>query len=138
MIIISCIDDNFGMMFNYRRQSKDKLLIEEVLKISKDSILNMNTYSFNQFSNYNLNNIIVNENFLLNNEDNSFYFVENESINMIKDKIKKIILFKWNRIYPADFYFDKSILDNFILSYSYDFQGNSHEKITREDWCLNE
>lgn len=136
MIIICCVDDNYGMMFNSRRQTQDKILREYVLEISKDSVLNMNSYSFNQFSTHNSSNIIVDENFLSNINNNFFYFVENESINNIEQKIKKIILFKWNRVYPADFYFNKSILNNFNLCYFHDFKGNSHEKITREDWLI--
>lgn len=138
MVVICCIDDNFGMMFNSRRQSQDKCLRETLLQISKNGILKMNSYSFKQFSKYNAKNIIVDENFILDTDENSFCFVENISIDIVKDKIKKIILFKWNRVYPADFYFDKSILQNFILTSSFEFKGSPHEIITQEDWIINE
>ncbi len=136
MIVICCVDDNYGMMFNSRRQTQDKILINYILNICKSSILKMNSYSFELFSIYNCSNIIVEENFLSNPNGDFFYFVENQSIDSIKQEIKKIILFKWNRVYPADFYFNKSILEDFNLSYICDFKGNSHEKITREDWLI--
>lgn len=138
MIVIYCIDDNFGMMFNLRRQSQDKYLREHLLQISKDGVLKMNSYSFKQFSDHDTKNIVVDENFISNTDENSFCFVENISVDSAKSKIKKIILFKWNRVYPADFYFDKSILQNFTLINSFEFNGNSHEIITREDWIINE
>ena len=52
-----------------------------------------------------------------------------------KERIKKIILFKWNRIYPADMYFDIPLVENeWKLTYVDEFEGNSHEKITMEEW----
>ena len=138
MNFIFCVDDNYGMMFNSRRQSKDIKVINNILNFSKDYTLNIDPYSLDQFSKFNLENINVSKDFLKNIKDNNFYFVENQSIELIKDKIKKITLFKWNRIYPADFYFNKSILINYNLLNIYEFTGNSHEKITREDWYLNE
>ena len=47
--------------------------------------------------------------------------------------IEKIILFKWNRNYPGDFFFDIDVTSNhWILQESKDFPGSSHEKITME------
>lgn len=33
MIVILCLDDKKGMMFNNRRQSKDKFVIQDILKL---------------------------------------------------------------------------------------------------------
>ena len=46
MIAIVCIDDNGGMMFNNRRQSRDKLLTEKIIDISKESKLWICEYSY--------------------------------------------------------------------------------------------
>ena len=35
MKLIVCLDDNKGMMFNNRRQSRDRVLIENVLELCK-------------------------------------------------------------------------------------------------------
>ena len=48
------------------------------------------------------------------------------------DRVEKIILYKWNRHYHADHYFDISLLDGWVLNDIVDFKGSSHEKITRE------
>ena len=39
MIMIVCVDDNFGMMFNKRRQSRDKKLCEHILFLSSLSFV---------------------------------------------------------------------------------------------------
>lgn len=61
--------------------------------------------------------------------------MENLSLEKYKERIKEIILFKWNRIYPADMYFDIPLVENeWKLTYVDEFEGNSHEKITMEEW----
>ena len=55
--------------------------------------------------------------------------MENLSLEKYKERIKEIILFKWNRIYPADMYFDIPLVENeWKLTYVDEFEGNSHEK----------
>ena len=48
-----------------------------------------------------------------------------------EDRIEKVILFKWNRNYPADTFFSLD-LSGYTLEKTEDFAGNSHEKITKE------
>lgn len=45
MIVIVCLDDKGGMMFNHRRQSRDKSLCAQILRLTKHSILHMSHYS---------------------------------------------------------------------------------------------
>ncbi|MCG4528677.1 hypothetical protein L0P79_16660, partial [Intestinimonas massiliensis] len=45
MIVIVCLDDKGGMMFNHRRQSRDKSLCVQILRLTKHSILHMSHYS---------------------------------------------------------------------------------------------
>ena len=47
------------------------------------------------------------------------------------DRTREIILYKWNRVYPADFRFEVD-LSSWKLEESEEFAGLSHEKITRE------
>ena len=49
MIAIVCIDDNRGMMFNNRRQSRDSILIDKITEITKGSKLWLNKYSYSLF-----------------------------------------------------------------------------------------
>ena len=39
MIVMVCIDDHNGMMFNHRRQSRDRAVIERVLRCAESSRL---------------------------------------------------------------------------------------------------
>ena len=47
MRVIVCVDDNGGMLFNHRRQSRDRVLCERVLQMAdeRDCSVYMNTYS---------------------------------------------------------------------------------------------
>ena len=45
MILITCVDDKMGMLFNKRRQSMDSILRERVLKMCAGKKLWMNEYS---------------------------------------------------------------------------------------------
>lgn len=64
-----------------------------------------------------------------------FVLPENLSVEKYRDKIKKIILFKWNRVYPADTYFDITFQKNeWRLVSATEFEGSSHKKITIEEW----
>ncbi len=133
MIVIICVDDNLGMMFNNRRQSQDRTLRKRIIEISVNSRLLMNSYSIKQFDEEDRDKIITDEDFAKNAQKGDFVFFENISPKQYEKNIEKIILYHWNRNYPADFYFDIDLKESgWILNDSYDFEGYSHEKITEE------
>ncbi|MGN0466055.1 MAG: ribonuclease Z [Lachnospiraceae bacterium] len=133
MIVIACIDDAFGMMFNNRRQSKDRILREYILEYIGDRKLWMNAYTKKQFVDCEQENIIVDEQFLERAKTGEFCFVENIEIEPYIEKIQQLILFKWNRSYPGDFFFPEEILSNgWTMIETEEFTGYSHEKITKE------
>lgn len=39
MRVIVCVDDNGGMLFNHRRQSRDRVLCERVLQMALMSVI---------------------------------------------------------------------------------------------------
>ena len=123
MILITCINNSNGIMFNKRRVSKDTLLIERLKGITKENKIYVSEYSKPLFDGFD-NLVLSNEN-LTNND---FYFLENEGYN---GNIDKIIIYKWNRDYPADKYFDID-LSSYELISTQDFQGSSHDLITEE------
>ena len=122
MNLIVCIANNNGIMFNKRRVSKDALLIERLREITKNNKLYISEYSkelFNDFEN------IIQDISLLENED--YYFLEDENLPYLN--FNKIIIYKWNRDYPADKFFDLN-LSEYNKIKEEEFVGNSHEKIT--------
>ena len=48
MILIVCVDDHNGMMFNHRRQSQDRVLRADILELTGGKKLWMNAYSRKQ------------------------------------------------------------------------------------------
>lgn len=124
MKLIVCLDDNNGMMFNKRRQSRDRVLIENALELCKGEKLYINEYSAKLFPE---NTVEMFEN--IEQIGNSFCFAEDFNVN--EEYVDEIIVYKWNRLYPADTYFNID-LKNWSLIESVNFEGSSHEKITRE------
>lgn len=52
MIVIACLDDNGGMMFNHRRQSQDRMLRAHIAALVGDARLWMNHYSAETIPNF--------------------------------------------------------------------------------------
>lgn len=128
MNIIVCLDDNNGMMFNKRRQSRDSFLIRRICEITAGAKLFVNGYSSSLFEDC---AAVVCEDFLLKAKAGDYCFVENIPLKDYEEKIEKIIVYRWNRIYPSDMKFDIE-LDILKLSAKFRFVGSSHEKITEE------
>ena len=134
MIIIAAVDDENGMMFNRRRLSQDNALRSRILELAKDGRLRMNGYSFKQFEKMaGAENICVGEDFLEKAQKGEYCFIEDVSAAQYSDKTEKVVLFKWNRKYPKDFYFDIDLNGaEWRLEKTEEFPGSSHEKITME------
>lgn len=130
MIVIVCIDDNLGMMFNNRRQSRDINLIQKVIEIAKGSRIWVNKFSYPLFETVNAT-VIVDEAFLSTTPNGEFCFVEDKELKSYETRIEKLIVFRWNRHYPADKKLDID-LSTWNLKESADFAGNSHKNITME------
>lgn len=124
MKLIVCLDDNNGMMFNKRRQSRDRVLVENVLELCKGEKLYTNAYSAPLFPE---NTVEIFEN--IEDIENAYCFAENFAVN--EECVDEIVVYKWNRVYPADVHFNID-LENRNLIETVDFEGSSHEKITRE------
>lgn len=131
MKLIFCLDDRNGMMFNKRRQSQDRVLRCRVLSLVENSRLIMSPYSARQF--------IEDGNILISNEPQctaqmeDYYFVEDSPFSL--ENADEVLIYRWNRHYPADVYFNFDLKDlGFTLSSIYEFEGSSHEKITEEKY----
>lgn len=132
MKIIVCLDDNNGMLFNNRRQSKDREIIKDLEQIIGNNKLLINSFSESLFRETPVD-ITVKEDFLTTAGEADFCFVENCPVAEHISNISTIIIYKWNRRYPGDFKFDINPEQaGFTVKDINWFKGFSHEKITRE------
>lgn len=130
MTVFVCLDDDNGMLFNNRRQSRDRAVIEDMLAFAGDEKIRMNAYSAKLFEG--MEERIAVEDDLPDFLEDCFYFVETVPLQSCEDKIKTLVTYCWNRTYPADVHLDIAPEQNWSLAESKEFAGNSHEKITRK------
>lgn len=132
MKFIFCLDDRNGMMFNGRRQSQDRVLRDRIMAMVDNSTLFMSKYSANQFFDY--SNIKISDNYQKKAKMNDYCFIEDRPF-FIDDKVEEIIIYRWNRHYPADTYFNINLSEmGYSLSSTNEFEGSSHERITEEKY----
>ena len=146
MKIIVCVDNQNGMMFNHRRQSQDCVLRKRILELTGGKKLWMNAYSQKQFLQVNGNmpkeqeqsgqlgqsgQIQADETFLEKAGPGEPCFVEDRSVAPFAGRVERVVLYRWDRAYPADLYWDLS-LEGWTLARREEFPGFSHEIITKE------
>lgn len=127
MQVIITVENRNGMLFNHRRVSRDQKVSERILAYCKEKKLWMNAYSAKLFENN--SQIRVSETFL--EQKDAICFVEDQDVTPYLPEIDTIILFHWNRDYPADFFFTVD-LSEWNRIHQEEFAGKSHEKITME------
>ena len=131
MIIIVCLDNKKGMMFNHRRQSRDQAVTDRIQKICTGKKLWMNPYSDKLYGSLEKMDIVVENDFLSLAGSGEICLVESDRLMRFIEKIEQIIIYWWNRTYPADVYLDLD-LSQWERKERNEFPGTSHEKITEE------
>ena len=132
MKLVLCVDDRGGMLFNKRRQSRDRVLIADLCETIGDAVLYINQYSEELFAAHSMNMIVCESPLSLAGEGD-YAFIEKESPRGSLDSVEELILYKWNRKYPYDLEMGFSPeKEGFSLKESSEFVGSSHEKITKE------
>ncbi len=133
MKIVLCLDNEAGLMFNNRRQSRDSAIIKDLISSLGGNALTISEYSRKLFAEYeDATRVIPDDEFTeaLAKGDEGVYFVENTDIAPFTDCITEIIAYKWNRLYPADLYCTVDF-SKFTIKSENEFKGSSHEKITK-------
>ena len=132
MNVAICLDDRLGMTFNGRRQSRDRLVCEDIVKDARGGTLLMAEFSRNLFVSMGAPFICA-EGFLDIAKKGDTCFVENKALSSYVHKIERLVIYRWNRHYPSDMTFDiDPEREGFRLLTTEEFAGNSHEKITKE------
>ena len=129
--VIVCLDNNKGMLFNNRRQSRDSKVFEDISSYLQGELL-IDKFSEKLIASSKIPYKIF-EKGVTKCEANSILFIENQKIEDLLSQISQVIVYWWNRDYPSDFIFDVDLKAKGFKSVSIsEFEGSSHEKITRE------
>lgn len=129
MTLILCVDNNFGLMFNKRRQSRDSAILEDIKSSFTGEKICISQYSEKLFSESGVDYTVC-DNFA---ECNGICFVEDKYNPDLLAIANEVILYHWGRVYPADLKFDMALLSaDFVLADSTVFKGTSHDEIKKE------
>ena len=130
MILVCCIEDNFGMAFNRRRVSRDSALCADLAATAGTSPIYLDSRSEALFDGLGAN-IVSCPDFAEKAGSGEYCFLEFAAPAVYEGRAEKIILSRWNRRYPSDLKFDIA-LDSWQLESTVDFPGSSHETVTKE------
>ena len=128
MILILCADNSMGLCFNGRRQSRDRALCARLLGHCAGAPLYLSPYSAGLFAP--APGLCADPAFAEKAGPGEYAFFETDDPAPWLDKAEKIILYRWNRDYPADLHL--KLPREWKLSSSFDFAGSSHPTITEE------
>ena len=129
MKLCLCIDKNNGIMFLGKRPSQDRVQRAEMLTVIGEANLWVSQYSASLFEG--VENIIVDDDYISKAQADDYCFIEDTEVNL--EKCSTIVIYNWNRHYPADKFFTFDLKkEGFRLISTRDFIGSSHEKITEE------
>lgn len=133
MKLILCLDDHNGMAFNHRRQSMDAAVTKEIAKKTSGVDLYVTDATAKLFDGPDSEGakprLKISADPLGAAGNGDFAFCEFADPAAYKDKIEELIVYNWNRHYPAD---TKCTLElkEFRKVAERDFAGKSHEKVT--------
>lgn len=129
MTLFVCVDDKLGMAFGGRRQSRDRALCEDMLTFAAGKTIRMAPRSVKLFEG--LGGVVAESADLMQTGAGECCFVEFEPVDRLAERADTLVLYRWNRHYPADLRFEVP-LETWKLREVTEFAGTSHETITRE------
>ena len=125
MTLYICLDDRNGLRFNKRRQSRDAAVLEDIRCQLSGNLL------IEAFSEKLIREAEIP--CVLHPQTAEDFFLENVPTDEILENCKKVVIYRWNRHYPADVRWNPDLeARGFVLGETVEFPGKSHEKITRE------
>ncbi len=130
MTVVICLDDDGGVSFNKRRQSSDRMLIDELIR-STDVDIYINEYSLPLFSDH-LDRVKVCSSPLDDCQSGGICFLERTDPTPWLGDIGAFVIYRWNRRYPRDISFKIENARGFAKVSESEFVGSSHKIITKE------
>ena len=128
MVLIACVDIRGGIAFNHRRQSRDSIVVADIIEMAKEARLFMTEYSARLFGD---SSVIVSDDPARDASDGDFCFIELVDPTPFTDFASRLVLYNWNKRYPYDvsFALDES---KWKLSCKEHLRGTSHDDIIKE------
>lgn len=132
MDVIVCLDEKNGMLFHGRRQSRDRRVLEDMYSSFSQRVLSIWPFSASLFAEHYPGQVCVDPLLLTHAKPGDLCFVEDLLLKPWEDQIRRLFVYRWNRRYPGDFFFDLDLSANWLKVYTVDFPGYSHQKLTKE------
>lgn len=131
MTIYVCLDDKNGMLFNNRRQSRDTMVLEDI-RAGLPDVLTIDPFSEKLIRSAEIPYVLAPEE-PASLSPEAHFFVENRAAADIVPMASSVVIYRWNRRYPADVFWDIDLVAyGFSLIQTSQFPGKSHEIITKE------
>ncbi len=137
MYVILTLDNADGMMFNSRRQSRDRVMLAHLVGLSGrltaggTGQLRMSPYTAGLFPGGLPDGAAAAADFLDRAGAGDVCFVEDAPLAPYRARIACLYVFRWNRDYPADRRLDLD-LSGWERTVQEEFPGSSHDRITLE------
>lgn len=103
MIAAICLEDRNGLLFNGRRLSRDRVQQEDLMTVCGAGRLWISPFSAPLFAPWQ-ERLVIAEDFLYRAGPGAVCFVEDRPLRPVLDRLEALILYRWNRAYPADVY----------------------------------
>ena len=129
MTVYVCLDDRNGMLFNKRRQSRDIKVLEDIRKSA--DVLTIDPFSEKLIQEAEIPYALAPEEI----PEDAHFFAEARDLSGLLPRASKLVIYRWNRHYPADVRFEGD-LSGFRLESREEFPGKSHEIITKEVYTV--
>lgn len=126
MKIIACVDNRLGMMFNHRRVSFDRYIVDDLQELLDRELIIVNAdlaCKINKKLSVQISNTVM-------IDTDKYQWIENVNLSNYQYEITDLILYYFNRDYPYDIELGID-LSLYEIQNRKDFKGYSHDKITR-------
>lgn len=124
MKLIVCVDKNNGLSFNHRRQSRDRVVTQDITRYAPVRIAPVSASLFADHP----DSVIVSEDFLTAAKPGECCFAE---FLPLPEAPEALTLYRWGRDYPADAFLPYD-LSRWTLVSVEELNGYSHERIFKE------
>lgn len=131
MTVICAVDDDMGLSFNGRRQSRDRAVTERICELCREMPVHTTASGARLLPEG--TEVYLSEDPLRDTPEGEGCFIETMDPAEAADRVERVILFRWNRHYPADVRFTLPLEDMTLLS-RVEYPGSSHERLTEEVW----